>query len=176
MCLFILTDKWVTGGFGHRAIPGVYAWGRSQFYEYLALELLDEDLSDMKGKLTMRNLVAIAMDGLEHVHSRGIVHCDLKPPYFMLGREGRLHLIDFGICWPYRIRDTGRTVEAHISTAPSRRDDIESLSYTLLALIAGGLPWEERDGDSRLSTQRQRVTAFSRKKQWTGARLAGQQM
>ncbi len=39
----------------------MYAWGKSQFYEYLALELLDTDFSDVKGKLTLRNLVAVAV-------------------------------------------------------------------------------------------------------------------
>ncbi|TFK79395.1 kinase-like protein [Polyporus arcularius HHB13444] len=93
---------------GHQAIPDVYAWGKSQFYEYLALELLDTDFSDVKGKLTLRNLVAVVfqvLDGLEHVHSRGIVHyCDIKPSNLMVGLDGdgRVRIIDFGICRPYR--------------------------------------------------------------------------
>ncbi|RDX50613.1 kinase-like protein [Lentinus brumalis] len=180
---------------GHRAIPDVYAWGKSQFYEYLALELLDTDFSDIKGKLTLRNLVAIAvqvLDGLEHVHSRGIVHCDVKPSNLMLGLEedGRVRLIDFGICRPYRdpvtlehLPDKGTpysvgtseymSLNCHLHHSPSRRDDIESLSYTLLALMAGRLPWDTCDGDPRVSSQRERVVVFSRKKQWTGARLTG---
>ena len=32
---------------GHPSIPGAYAWGRSQYAEYLALELLGPDMDKM---------------------------------------------------------------------------------------------------------------------------------
>ncbi|RPD68705.1 kinase-like protein [Lentinus tigrinus ALCF2SS1-7] len=177
---------------GHRAIPHVYAWGKSQFYEYLALELLDTDLSDMKGNLTLRNLAALLhqlLDGLEFIHSHGIVHCDIKPSNLMLGRAGaepgRVRIIDFGVCRPFRDpvtfehrpdEGTPRSVgterymslNGHFHHSPSRRDDLESLSYTTLSLMAGRLPWEPRDKD-RLPSD----GVFSLKKQWTGKRLAG---
>ncbi|KAI0689761.1 kinase-like domain-containing protein, partial [Cerioporus squamosus] len=164
---------------GLKAIPHVYAWGKSQFYEYLPLELLDAF-----AKLTLRNLVAIAvqvLDGLEHIQSCGIVYCDVKPSNLTVGLEGdgRVRNIDFGICRPYRdpvtlqhLPDKGTpysvgtsdymSLNGHLHHSPSHRDDIESLSYTLLALMAGCLPWDLRDADadSRLSTQRERITVF----------------
>lgn len=49
---------------GHPSIPGAYAWGRSQYAEYLALELLGPDIYtgtlDSPSGLTMRNLVALS--------------------------------------------------------------------------------------------------------------------
>ena len=48
---------------GHPFIPQVYAYGRSQIYEYLALEKLGEDvgcLSQTPNGLTLRNLLAVA--------------------------------------------------------------------------------------------------------------------
>ncbi|RPD68715.1 kinase-like protein [Lentinus tigrinus ALCF2SS1-7] len=171
MRLFFTQDKAIEGGFGHRAIPHVYAWGKSQFYEYLALELLDTDLSDMKGNLTLRNLAALLhqlLDGLEFIHSHGIVHCDIKPSNLMLGRAGaepgRVRIIDFGVCRPFR---DPVTFEHRPDKAP-RRDDLESLAYTALSLMAGRLPWDRRNKD-RLSSN----GVFSLKKQWTGTRLAG---
>ena len=48
---------------GHRSIPEVYGWGRSQFFEYLSMQLLGPDLGTwfilMEEPLTSRNLTAI---------------------------------------------------------------------------------------------------------------------
>ncbi|RPD52627.1 kinase-like protein [Lentinus tigrinus ALCF2SS1-6] len=177
---------------GHHAIPCVYAWGKSQFYEYLALELLDTDLSHITGNLTLRNLAALShqvLEGLEYIHSHGIVHCDVKPSNLMLGcadaQPGRVRIIDFGVCRPFRDPvtfehrpDEGTprcigtkcfvSLNGHLHHLPSRRDDLESLSYTMLSLMAGRVPWDRRD-ERRLSSS----GVFSLKKQWTGARLVG---
>ena len=34
------------------------------------------------------------------------------------------------------------SVHAHLGRAPSRRDDLESLAYTLMFLLNGRLPWQ----------------------------------
>ena len=34
------------------------------------------------------------------------------------------------------------SVHAHLGRAPARRDDLESLAYTLLFLADGSLPWQ----------------------------------
>ncbi len=121
---------------------------------------------------------------------------------------GRVRIIDFGICRPYRdpttlehLPDKGTprsvgtssfvslNVHLHhcespdfsaratspwlhrmliLSAAPSCRDDVESLSYTILSLIAGRLPWDSPNGLCISSR-----TVFTLKRQWTGARLVG---
>ncbi|KAI0696960.1 kinase-like domain-containing protein, partial [Cerioporus squamosus] len=178
---------------GHRTIPLVYAWGRSQYHKYLALQLFETDLNALMTKLTLCNLVAIShqiLDGLEYIHSHGIVHCDIKPSNLMPVRSeeansGCVRIIDFGICRPYRDATTSEhlpdkgaprsigtpdymSLNSHLHHSPSRRDDIESLSYTILSLIAGRLPW-----DSSIRRRLSSRCLFALKKQWTGARLAG---
>jgi len=34
------------------------------------------------------------------------------------------------------------SVHAHLGRTPSRRDDLESLAYTLMFLLKGRLPWQ----------------------------------
>ena len=49
---------------GHPSTPDVYAWGRSQYYEYLVMEQLGRDVGTagkVSGGLTMRNLVVLAV-------------------------------------------------------------------------------------------------------------------
>ncbi|KAM5541542.1 hypothetical protein V8D89_004732 [Ganoderma adspersum] len=156
---------------GHRSIPAVFAWGRSQFFEYMALQRLGTTLQeafqgDERKPLSLRNMVVLVcqmIDAVQHVHSKGIVHRDIKPDNFILGLPGtelagRLYLIDFGLCKPYRHLDTGEhlpckrtrrrvacrtfsTVYDNYHETLSRRDDIIALVYTMMALLTGPLPW-----------------------------------
>ncbi len=42
-------------------------------------------------------LVATICDAVAHAHRRLIVHRDLKPSNIVVGRDGRVRLLDFGI-------------------------------------------------------------------------------
>ncbi|TFK93131.1 kinase-like protein [Polyporus arcularius HHB13444] len=174
---------------GHPSIPTAYAYGASQHYEYLALQLLGETLHShfvmSSNRLAMRNLAAIAyqmLDVLEHVHSRGIVHCDLSLKNIMFdfpGPSQRIYLIDFGLCLSYLDKSTGRhrpdekmprvrgtylyaSLNNHLHHTPSRRDDLEALAYVLIRLLRGGLPWQGVRTSAEL---------YEKKRSWSGAGL-----
>ncbi|KAJ7064675.1 kinase-like domain-containing protein, partial [Mycena amicta] len=160
---------------GHESVPAVYAWGRSQYFEYLALQLLGPTVF-ISSAPTMRNLVAVTcqmFDAIEHVHKHGLIHGDIKPGNFLFGtgqdgsHVGRIYLIDYGLAKLYADPQTlahisngtipslrGTPVYAslnmHYHRMPSRRDDMESLAYSILRLLRGSLPWKELDPDEQL--------------------------
>jgi serine/threonine protein kinase/Tol biopolymer transport system component len=87
----------------HPNIVTVYDVGREGDVSYLAMELVDgrslrEILRD--GPMALKKVLQIATqiaDGIAAAHDGGIVHRDLKPENVMVGREGRVKLLDFGL-------------------------------------------------------------------------------
>ncbi|CAE6433158.1 unnamed protein product, partial [Rhizoctonia solani] len=153
---------------GHPAIPQVYAYGRIEHFELLAMELLDQTLGDAveaRGPLSLTIVSDIAdqlLSALEHIHNKGVVHRDIKPDNILLVSEGswNIRLIDFGFAYPapteipaaeYLADPSQSTtvfgtllfasLNAHEGLKLTYRDDLESSAYTFLYLLRGNLPW-----------------------------------
>ena len=126
-----------------------------------SLDLLFLDLSKKFSLLDICQIALQSLDRIEYVHSKGIIHCDIKPENFVIGIDDPnfIYLIDFGLGQKYISLKTGKHIEFKFTgymtgTARyasrnalrgkclSRRDDIESFMYMILFFLAKKLPWQ----------------------------------
>ncbi|MEO6081153.1 MAG: protein kinase [Steroidobacteraceae bacterium] len=134
---------------------------------WLVLELVEGvTLEDRlaAGKLSLAEAADIALqvaEALQAAHSRGIIHCDLKPSNIKLTVEGRVKVLDFGISRslqaPPQTLQTTRTAPAtpgemagtpaYMSPEQTRGEqvgptsDIWAFGVLLYRLLAGRLPF-----------------------------------
>ncbi|GKV45945.1 hypothetical protein SLEP1_g52969 [Rubroshorea leprosula] len=164
---------------GSHGVPKVYYKGRQGDYYVMVMDMLGPSLWDVwnsKGQAMSAEMVAcIAVESLsilEKMHSKGYVHGDVKPENFLLGQpstpqEKKLFLVDLGLATKWKDTGNGQHVEydqrpdmfrgtvryasvhAHLGRTASRRDDLESLAYTLIFLHRGRLPWQGYQGDNK---------------------------
>ena len=158
--------KHLEGGFG---FPKIYGFYEERRQNILIMEMLGPSLEKLFNKchkkfsqLTVLMIVEQILYRLEYIHSKNIVHRDIKPDNFLIGKGDKnkiIYAIDFGLSKkfkesksglhiPYRdgksLLGTARyaSINTHLGIEQSRRDDIEALGYMMIYLMKGHLPWQ----------------------------------
>jgi serine/threonine protein kinase len=156
------TDKIKSG------IPRIKWFGKDDTNYYMVIDLLGESLQSLKNRYSFFSLEITLKLGiqilqlLKTIHDKGLVHRDIKPDNFLLGRPTgagkQLHIIDFGFCKSFLNEQnkhkpikkmtglvgslTYASLHAHDLWDQSRRDDLESLGYMLVYFCLGKLEWQ----------------------------------
>lgn len=86
----------------HPGIVKTYAIEKSNGYLAIVQELIDgPDLStaktQLRGPKDIARLIAFVADALAYAHQKGVYHRDLKPANILVDRQGRPHVVDFGL-------------------------------------------------------------------------------
>ncbi len=155
----------------HPNIVQVYDVSSSDTANYLVMELINgislKQYMEVKGVLNWKETLHFAMQiakGLEHAHSRGIIHRDIKPHNVMVLKDGSVKVMDFGIA---RVMSKSNTLtkEAlgsvhYISPEQAKggytdsRSDIYSLSVVMYEMMTGRPPF---DGESPVAVAIQHI-------------------
>jgi len=155
----------------HPNIVSVYDVSHSSNTDYIVMELIDgislKQYMEQKIQLGWRETLHFATQiakALEHAHSRGIIHRDIKPHNIMILKDGSAKVADFGIA---RITSAQSTLtrEAlgsvhYISPEQARgsrvdkRSDLYSLGVVMYEMLTGRTPF---DGESPVAVAIQHI-------------------
>src|SRR6476469_4311790 len=157
----------------HPNIVTVYDYGEDPSGPYIVMELIDgEDLATIlrrSGTLPPRQVSRIGAGvarALAAAHARGLVHRDIKPGNVLIGTDGQVKVVDFGIARAIaeaQVTLPGTTLGSvhYFSPEQARGEpataasDIYSLGIVLFEMLTGSRPWE---GDSAASVALARLS------------------
>ena len=147
----LINEACISGMLRHPNIVDTFELGESSGQLFIAMELVEgvslSALLRQRSPLSPAAVLEIGRQlcfGLSHIHSLGLVHCDIKPANVLLTRAGLVKIADFGVA--IRNQDRGEGVrgsppymapESISGLLIDHRTDIFSLGAVLFELTTG---------------------------------------
>lgn len=180
----------LNAGGGVVGVPNVLYYGVEGEFNVMVMDLLGPSLEDLFSfcgrKLSLKTTLMLAeqmIGRIEYVHSKSVIHRDMKPDNFLMGTGKKGHhvyIVDFGLAKKYRdprthqhipykegksLTGTARycSISTHLGIEQSRRDDMEGIGYILMYFLRGSLPWQ----GLKTHTKEEKYARISERKQTT---------
>ncbi len=162
-------------------IPNVKWFGKDKNNYYMVINLLGESLQTIKNKKSTFSLKLVLQIGiqiisiLKTIHDKGLVHRDIKPDNFLVGKNEKnkqIYIIDFGFCKTFmnnnvhiKMKSTNSiigsltyaSINSHNLLELSRRDDLESLGYMLIYFYKDKLEWQIIEDSKKIMSMKQNI-------------------
>ncbi|MCU0684966.1 MAG: protein kinase [Polyangiaceae bacterium] len=153
-----LEEARTTARFNHPHIVTLHTLGEYEGRPFLALEYIDGESLRVRleaGPLAPREAMRVARAVAEAVaesHHHDVIHADLKPENVMMGRDGRVRVVDFGLA-QFMGAASGMAFgtraymapELWRGATPTSAIDVWALGIMLYELIDGARPFSAAD-------------------------------
>jgi serine/threonine protein phosphatase PrpC len=161
----LLSEEWFLKRVAGRHFPEVHAASQRQHLYYVMREYPGSTLAELHadvGPLPLpqwQDLAERLLRAVGMLHRRQILHRDIKPENLLLGDDGELRLLDFGLAYcpglsedqPSALPGTPSYIapEAFRGEAPTPQQDLYAVGVTLYFLLTGQYPHGEIEAFQR---------------------------
>ena len=161
----LLSEEWFLKRVAGRHFPEVHAASQRQHLYYVMREYAGSTLEQLHAKVgplplaQWQDLAERLLRAVGLLHRRQIFHRDIKPQNLLLGDDGELRLLDFGLAYcpglsedqPSALPGTPSYIapEAFRGERPTAQQDVYAVGVTLYFLLTGHYPYGEIEAFQR---------------------------
>jgi serine/threonine protein phosphatase PrpC len=161
----LLSEEWFLKRVAGRHFPEVHAASQRQHLYYVMREYSGSTLAELHERVATLplaqwlDLAERLLRAVGILHRRQILHRDIKPENLLLGDDGELRLLDFGLAYcPGLSEDQACALpgtpsyiapEAFRGDPPTPQQDLYAVGVTLYYLLTGHYPYGEIEAFQR---------------------------